>query len=132
MSDVIIRELDRNIIDVCCAALEEKGGIDTVILSPGSASGAADHYVISGAASEPQLRAMASAVERRIREELKQRVVSEPGDSSSGWVLLDYGNVLIHLMTLEKRAHYDLEGLWGDKPASPELLEKLKNLHREK
>lgn len=130
MSD--ISEKDRQLIDVCCGAIEEKNGIDTVVLSPGSASSAADHYVISGAASEPQLRAMASAVERKIREVLKLRVLSEPGDSASGWVLLDYGNVLVHLMTLEKRAMYDLEGLWGDKPASPELVEKLQNLRREK
>lgn len=120
-----ISEKDKQLIEVVCDAMDEKSGGNIVLLSPGSASSVADHYVIAGAESEPQLRAMASFVERKVREVLQIRPLSEPSDSSSGWVLLDYGNVLVHMMTVEARERYDLEGLWGKNPAAPELLEKL-------
>ncbi len=117
---------DQQLIDVCRRAIEEKSGENIVVLTPGAASSVADFYVISSAESEPQLRAMANLVERQIREELKLRPLSAPSDSSTGWVLLDYGNVLIHLMTVEIREKYNLEALWGDHPEDPELIGKLR------
>ncbi|MCQ2377847.1 MAG: ribosome silencing factor [Victivallaceae bacterium] len=124
-----ILPVDKEIIDVCRQSIEDKKGVDCIVLSPGAASSVADHFVIAAAESEPQLRAMASAVERAVREKVRRRPLSAPADSVSGWVLLDYGNVLVHLMTTEARAKYDLEGLWGDAPgdAIPRLSERKGN-----
>ena len=74
--------------------------------------------MIATASSEPQLRALASFIERQVREEYKLRTLNQPDDSSSGWVLLDFGNLIVHLMTPESRERYDLEGLWGESPTA--------------
>ena len=50
--------------------------------------------------------------------------LSENGESMSGWILIDFGAVLVHVMTAEVRDRYNLEGLWGDKP-NAEALKKL-------
>ncbi|MCQ2379778.1 MAG: ribosome silencing factor [Victivallaceae bacterium] len=108
----MMNERDAKIIEVARQAIEEKHGEDVLLLSPGSASGVADHYLIASVASEPQLRAMASFVERTLREKLEVRTVNPEADGiaeSGGWVLLDYGNVLVHIMLSEVRARYDLE-----------------------
>ncbi len=126
-------EADLALLEVCRQSIEEKQGVDLITLSPGAASSVADHYVIATAESEPQLRAMASNVERTVREKLAKRPLSQPSDSLSGWVLIDFGNVLVHLMTQEARAKYDLEGLWGEMPEEPlKRLTKRKSAKAEK
>lgn len=120
-----INEADLALLEVCRQSIEEKQGVDLIVLSPGAASSVADHFVIATAESEPQLRALASNVERSVREKLAKRPLSRPSDSLSGWVLIDFGNVLVHLMTQEARSKYNLEGLWGETPEEPlKLLSK--------
>jgi len=72
----------------------------------------ADCFVICSGTSERQLRALASGV----REEVKGRRGLLPlhveGEPASGWVLMDYGAVIVHIFAPELRAFYDLEGLW--------------------
>lgn len=80
--------------------------------------------MISTANSEPQLRALVSFTERELREKFQLRPLSQTGESVSGWMVLDFGNVIVHFMTPETRDRYNLEGLWGEKPAE-EALHKL-------
>ncbi len=71
----------------------------------------ADYFVIATATSERQSQALVDA----LRDELRQQQVRPldiEGDRASGWQLMDYGDVIIHLFSLEKRAFYRLEELW--------------------
>ena len=74
----------------------------------------ADYFVIANASNERLLNAIAE----HIRDELKERQKLYPlrveGRGDSGWVLMDYGNVVIHLFDPDMRDYYDLEGLWRD------------------
>ena len=74
----------------------------------------ADFFVIATANSEPQLRAVSDFIERRARERFGVHTSSNAENCEGGWVLLDFGNVIVHIMTPEMRARYNLEGLWGD------------------
>lgn len=86
---------------------------EVVILDVRGVSGATDYFVVFTSSSQNHLRALG----KRIREELGSFGV-EPlhvdGLNGSGWVVLDYGNVIIHAMLGESRHYYDLERLWGD------------------
>ena len=107
----------QELLAFCVKCAEEKKAEDLLALDTSKLSSVADRLLIATAGSEPQLRALASFIERQVRETFQKRVSNQPDDAASGWVLLDYGNLIIHLMTSEMRRRYNLEGLWGDAPA---------------
>ncbi|MEA3346189.1 MAG: ribosome silencing factor [Chloroflexota bacterium] len=102
-------ELARAAVD----AIAETQGLDIVILDIRDISLLADYFVICTAHVERQARA--------IREELVQRLKAQDvqplgveGAAAGGWVVLDYGTVIVHIFTPTEREYYQLEGLWND------------------
>jgi ribosome-associated protein len=75
-----------------------------------------DFFVICSGTSEPQLKAIASEIETRLREDYSVRAVAMDGFPASQWIVLDYLQVVTHVFHQEKRAFYSLEDLWGDAP----------------
>lgn len=74
-----------------------------------------DFFVITTATSSRQMRALADAVGRMLRGTGSKRIGKEGMDGSS-WILLDYGDIVLHVFSPEARAQYDLEHLWADAP----------------
>ena len=72
-----------------------------------------DYFVICSATSDRMLDALADAVQRGIRSEHHVRARLE-GDPQTGWVLVDYGSVVVHLFAPDRRAFYRLEELWTE------------------
>lgn len=103
----------KELADFCIGCAEEKLGENPVLLTLGEASSVADYFVVVTANSEPQLRALISFIERQVREKFQLRPFSNGGDEVGGWALLDFGTVIVHLMTPEMRERYNLEALWG-------------------
>lgn len=110
--------------DFCLKCVADKLAQNPVKLKVSPQSSVADWYVIATANSEPQLKALIGHLERQVREVCRLRPLSENGESASGWMLIDFGTVLVHIMTPEVRDRYNLEGLWGENPA-PEALKQL-------
>jgi ribosome-associated protein len=79
----------------------------------------ADYFVICSADSERQLRALTEAVDEAIKRE-GQRDARIEGTVNTGWVLMDYGDVVIHLFSRTQREYYRLEQLWSK--ATPVLV----------
>jgi ribosome-associated protein len=99
------------------AALEKKA-VDTVILDVQGVSTVTDYFVVCSGKSTTHLRTITDA----IREELRDagaRLLHAEGVPESGWVLLDYGDVLMHVFLEDTRRYYALERLWGDAPSVP-------------
>jgi ribosome-associated protein len=97
------------------AALEKKA-LDVVVLDVQAIAGFADYFLLCSGRSTTHIRTIAEA----IREELKAdgaRPRHAEGEPESGWVLLDYGDMLTHLFLEDTRAYYALERLWGDAPS---------------
>lgn len=99
-------------VQLVVEALDDKRAKDIVVLDLHGVSASLDWFVIATGESTLQLRAL----ENGVREELAGRSVRPRGveGPSDRWVLLDYGNIVVHLMSPEARAFYDLEGLWAD------------------
>ena len=102
------------VLRCCVDAAKEKLAEDVVTLSIGAVSSIADYFMIATANSEPQLRAVADFIDRKVRENFHLHAAATAESSEGGWKLLDFGNVIVHVMTPEMRARYNLEGLWGD------------------
>ena len=96
-------------------ALNEKKARDIVILDIGTTSGFADYCVIASAGSQRQMKALSEEVEDRLAEaDTLVRHIEGKGDS--GWILMDYGDVIVNIFTDEQRQHYQIEKIWNDCP----------------
>ena len=74
----------------------------------------ADFFVICHAESDKQIDAIADSVEDEIRNATGEKPFSREGFQLSDWIILDYGDVVVHIFNREKRGYYDLEDLWSD------------------
>ena len=98
----------------CAAAAAEKKAEKPVLIDLRGVSSFTDFFLICSGSSDPQLKAISSAIREKLRVEFSRRPLSEDGYPISQWVVLDYGDVICHLFNGEKRAFYDLESLWSD------------------
>ena len=76
----------------------------------------ADYFVICSAATDRQLRAIADNIDDVLRVEYGTRPHHIEGADTGGWVLMDYGDLIIHAFTPSQRMHYNLEELWAQAP----------------
>ena len=100
---------------VAQAAIEDKLGEDIKVLNLQGLSNIADCFVIASGKNANQLHAMANEVEQKLYKEGIKLHHSE-GYSSGTWILLDFGNLLVHLFNREDREFYGLDHVWGDAP----------------
>jgi len=96
------------------AALE-KNATDLVMLNLQGISNVTDYFLICSGGSTTQLATIAEAIEARL-DRAGQPPLYREGPPESGWMLLDYGDVVMHIFLQATRAHYTLERLWGDAP----------------
>lgn len=75
-----------------------------------------DYFVICDASNERQLNAIGDNIREQAKLKYSQLPLRSEGRGESGWVLLDYGRVIVHLFHPDVRHYYDLEGLWKDAP----------------
>jgi len=100
----------------CRELADNRKAEDIAVLDVAEVSSIADYFVIASGTSEPHLRAISDEITEKLREDhgLKPRAVD--GTLQAGWLVLDYFDVIVHVMRADVRQHYDLEGLWGDAP----------------
>ena len=106
----------KKLAQLCWEYADNKKAENIVTLDVRELSSVADYFVICSGTSEPHLRAISDEITEKLREDhgLKPRAVD--GTLQAGWLVLDYFDVIVHVMRTDVRQHYDLEGLWGDAP----------------
>jgi ribosome-associated protein len=107
-------DAQRTAVTAARAALEKKAD-EVVVLDLRGVSGYTDYLVIGSGSSDRQLEAVAEAVEKELKT-LGHKLVGSEGQRGGRWVLLDFGDVVVHVFHQDDRSHYDLEGLWADAP----------------
>ena len=101
-------------LDAVTAALDKKAE-DPVLLDVREISSYADYVLLLSAESERQVDAIARGIEDKLRlRGLRLRSLEAAGESN--WLLMDFGDLVIHLFYRDARGFYDLEGLWADAP----------------
>jgi ribosome-associated protein len=96
------------------AALDKRAG-DLVVLDVQRVSSVTDYFLICSGKSTTHLETITEAIRAELRGE-GVNVLHAEGVAESGWVLLDYGDVLMHVFLEDTRTYYSLERLWGDSP----------------
>jgi ribosome-associated protein len=90
----------------------DKKGSDITLLDLREQAVFADYFLICNGENERQLRAMANGIAQDAKEKARALAKSVEGSPESGWVLVDFGDLLVHVFSPETRDYYDLEGLW--------------------
>lgn len=90
----------------------DKKGSDITLLDLREQAVFADYFLICNGENDRQLRAMANSVAQDAKQKGKALAKSIEGSPESGWVLVDFGDLLVHLFSPNMRHYYDLEGLW--------------------
>jgi ribosome-associated protein len=92
----------------------DKKAESIVIMDLRGISDLTDFYVLANGMSEPHLRAIRDDVEKFLYEQHQVKPLRVQGEITSGWIILDYVDVVIHLFSRDKRENYGLETLWND------------------
>ena len=98
---------------LACAALEDKKGEDIKVIDIAGISVMADYFIIANGTNDSQVSAMVDAVEEELHKagySLQQR----EGADGKSWVLLDFGDIIVHVFDKENRLFYNLERIWRD------------------
>jgi len=112
-----IQKLQRLVID----ALEDVKAQDIKVFSTSHITGMFDRVIIVTGASNRQTRSIASHVITKVKEK-EIPIVAYEGHETGEWVLIDIGDIVIHIMQPSIRQYYNLEEIWGDKPVRVKLL----------
>jgi ribosome-associated protein len=99
---------------VAADAIFEKKGTDIVLLDVEKAFFLSDVFVIATGSSRTNVQALADHVEERIKETHNVKPLRVEGRTEGEWVLVDYGDIIVHLFQSAAREYYSLERLWGD------------------
>jgi ribosome-associated protein len=116
----IAKRIDRDAVlgwaSTAAWVADDKQGTDTIVLEVGAVLAITDFFVITSASNSRQVRTIADEVEKKLKEAGVTALRSE-GRSDLTWVLLDYGDLVIHVFLEETRRFYDIERLYRDVPA---------------
>ncbi len=96
------------------AVLDEKKGEDILVLDIAEICSFTDYFVLCSGGTPRTLDALSEEVGKRIKKQFKARARLVEGESKSGWVLMDYGDIILNLFLPSTRIYYQLEELWRD------------------
>ena len=114
-------ELDtKTLACVVARALDEKLGKDITILNISNVSSLADYFVIVTGDSTPQVKALMNNTKERIKDLFSRSPVRMENDNKNRWNLLDYGDVVVHILHKEERQTYAIEKFWSNASSIPE------------
>ena len=100
----------------CAEYADNRKGEKIVVLDMSPVSTIADYFVIVTGTSEPHLRAISDEIETKVRDNFGVRPRAVDGTIQGAWMVLDYFDVIVHVMRTDARERYDIEGLWNDAP----------------
>jgi len=97
-------------------AAVDKKAFDLAVLGVSELTSIADYFVLCSANTERQTQAIADNVMEKVRNEQSVKPLLVEGTTPGRWILIDYGDFIVHVFTEECRRYYGLERLWGDAP----------------
>jgi len=105
-----------NLLKLCEEIAYDRKAENIIRLDLSEVSAVSDYFILCTATSEPHIRAVSERIQRGVLEKLKVKPVHVDGSPESGWIIVDFGNVMVHIMTASSRELYQLEELWNDAP----------------
>jgi ribosome-associated protein len=101
---------------LCRTLADNKKADDILVLDVRKISSVTDYFVIASGTSEPHLRAISDEITEGVAREAETKPRATDGSLTGGWLVMDFFDVIVHVMRTDVRVRYDLETLWGDAP----------------
>ena len=114
---MVATDIAKTVALTAAQAAADKKARDIVLLDVSEPVVITDIFMVASAPNERQVLAIVDAIEDRLRVELNEKPIRREGEKAGRWVLLDYGDVTIHVQHTEEREYYALDSLWKDCPA---------------
>lgn len=106
----------RKLALLCRDLADNRKAENIVVLDVRKVSSVTDYFVVASGTSEPHLRAITDEITDKLKHEYDVRPRAVDGTFQTAWVVLDFFDVIVHVMRADVRERYNLEGLWGDAP----------------
>ena len=103
-----------SLVDIIIEGLRKRKAQDIVILDISGLTTLTDYFVICSGNSDTQIKAIADSVEEELLEQVGEKAWKKEGLQARSWIILDYINTVVHVMSREKREFYDIERMWND------------------
>lgn len=104
----------QEMVEVITEALLSRKGKDITVLDVSELTTLTEFFVICHGTSDVQIKALADVVEDDVREKLDERAWKKEGLQGRSWIILDFVNIVVHVMSKEKRDFYGIERMWND------------------
>ncbi len=112
-----LKDNTEKLLTVIVDSIEDKKGEHIVVLNLKELNNAmADYFIICQASNKTQVEAIVRNIEEKVEKKLKETAAHIEGKQNAEWILLDYFNVIVHVLLADKRDFYSLEKLWADAP----------------
>jgi len=108
-----VDQASRELALLAAEACDDRKAVDIRLIRVEAISSLADWFLICSGLTDVQVRAIARAVEDSLESDAGRLPLRREGQSEGRWVLLDYGELIVHVLTPQERAYYDLESFWG-------------------
>ncbi len=109
-------ESAKDLARIAARAADDKQGLDITILDVSNVLAITELFMITSASNSRQVKSIASEITDKVRESLGRSPLHSEGVGEQQWVLLDYGDVVIHVFADEARRFYEIERLYSDMP----------------
>lgn len=106
------KSTSEKLIEVVLDVLVEKKAADIVVLNIANKSSIADYFILASGLADKHVKTLFEEVEQIVKKKLQEKVLRVEGLAESVWIVLDYGNVIVHLFTKEQRKIFRLEEYW--------------------
>jgi ribosome-associated protein len=106
----------KKLAQLCRGLADNRKAEDLLVLDVREVSSVTDYFVLATGGSEPHLRAISDEIIDRLKEDYSISPRAKDGTIQGGWMVLDFFDVIVHVMRPDVRRRYDLEALWGDAP----------------
>lgn len=104
----------KTLVEHIVEGLQKRKAKDITILDVSDLTTLTDYFVIASGTSETQIKAIADSVEDEVREKTGEKAWKKEGLQARSWIILDFINIVVHVMSQEKRDFYNLERMWND------------------
>lgn len=101
-------------VQLAVRCVDEKKGIGIVVLDLREIASFTEFFVIASGTNQRQVQAIADEIDEQLKKQMGTKAVRVEGYNSAEWVLVDYGDFVVHIFDKEARDYYDLERLWRD------------------
>ncbi|RNC83734.1 MAG: ribosome silencing factor [Balneola sp.] len=104
----------KNLVEIIIEGLRKRKAQDIVVLDVSELTTLTDYFVICSGNSDTQIKAIADSVEEELLEQTGEKAWKKEGLQARSWIILDFINTVVHIMSKEKREFYSIERMWND------------------